>query len=148
MYKNDFISRCLAFFKKSDNKIVNNNKEYVNLPKGKHLIIDARDVPSKALTDSKAVLKALVESVEECGATVLTTTRHDLGLFSSPGYALGIILDESHTTCHCYLNEKLLAIDVFTCGKTSPELVFKHFIKKIDIGDNYSTLLIDRFTDN
>jgi S-adenosylmethionine decarboxylase len=32
------------------------------------------------------------------------------------GFTSVILLDESHITSHCYSNEGLLAIDIFTCG--------------------------------
>lgn len=128
---------------KNQTNLQYNNSFY----KGRHLLIDCRDCPEKILTDSKAVLSALINAIEKAGATILTTSRHELGLNSSPGYAIGIILDESHCTAHCYSQEKLLAIDFFTCSTTNPEDVFEHFISDIDIGSNYSKILINRFTD-
>ena len=34
-----------------------------------------------------------------------------------------VLIDESHVTAHCYSDEGLLAIDVFTCGPHDPEHV-------------------------
>ena len=45
------------------------------------------------------------------------------GSESPPGFAAGVLIDESHVTAHCYSDEGLLAIDVFTCGPHDPEHV-------------------------
>lgn len=42
------------------------------------------------------------------------------------GFTSVILLDESHITCHSYTNMGLLALDVFTCGATDPEIISKY----------------------
>ena len=44
------------------------------------------------------------------------------GSESPPGFGC-CTHDESHVTAHCYSDEGLLAIDVFTCGPHDPEHV-------------------------
>ena len=44
------------------------------------------------------------------------------------GFTSVILLDESHITCHSYTKQGLLALDVFTCGKTNPEII-SNYIK-------------------
>lgn len=114
--------------------------------KGRHLLIDARNVPDETLRNSKKVMKALCESIEIAGANILTTTRHDFGLNSPPGYAMVVALDESHCSIHTYADLGLMAIDFFTCSTTDPEIVFKNFIDRIDIGTDFSTQIVSRFT--
>ena len=43
------------------------------------------------------------------------------GSESPSGFAAVVLIDESHVTAHCYSDEGLLAIDVFTCGPHDPE---------------------------
>jgi len=46
-----------------------------------------------------------------------------------------VVLDESHCSCHTYADLGLIALDVFTCGRTDPQDVL-HFIREeIDLGD-------------
>ena len=45
------------------------------------------------------------------------------GSESPSGFAAVVLIDESHVTAHCYSDEGLLAIDVFTCGPHDPEHV-------------------------
>jgi S-adenosylmethionine decarboxylase len=44
------------------------------------------------------------------------------------GFTSVILLDESHITAHSYTKIGLLALDVFTCGKTNPKVI-SDFIK-------------------
>jgi len=49
------------------------------------------------------------------------------------GFTSVILLDESHITAHSYTKRGLLALDVFTCGNTNPELVAKFVKDKLEI---------------
>lgn len=44
------------------------------------------------------------------------------------GFTSVVLLDESHITAHAYTKQGLLALDVFTCGKTDPTIISR-FIK-------------------
>lgn len=43
------------------------------------------------------------------------------GSQSPPGFAAVFLLDESHCSAHCYSDSGMLAIDVFSCGKTATD---------------------------
>ncbi|HIF04623.1 MAG TPA: hypothetical protein EYQ80_04285 [Candidatus Poseidoniales archaeon] len=43
------------------------------------------------------------------------------GIESPAGFAAVVLIDESHVSAHCYSEQGLLAIDVFTCGEDNPE---------------------------
>ena len=45
------------------------------------------------------------------------------GIESPPGFASIVLIDESHVTAHCYSEDGLLAIDVFTCGDNNPNII-------------------------
>ena len=49
------------------------------------------------------------------------------------GFTSVILLDESHITCHSYTKQGLLALDVFTCGKTNPEIISNYIKEKLEI---------------
>ena len=42
---------------------------------------------------------------------------------SPPGFTSCVLIDESHVTSHCYSDRGWLAVDVFTCGHHSPEVI-------------------------
>lgn len=48
------------------------------------------------------------------------------------GFTSVILLDESHITCHSYTKMGLLALDVFTCGSTNPEIVANYMKEKLE----------------
>lgn len=48
------------------------------------------------------------------------------------GFTSVILLDESHITCHSYTKRGLLALDVFTCGNTNPEVVSNYIKDKLE----------------
>ena len=45
------------------------------------------------------------------------------------------MLDESHCSAHSYADDGMIAMDVFTCGKTDPRDVLKYIREEIDLGD-------------
>lgn len=44
-----------------------------------------------------------------------------------------VILHVIHITCHSYTKLGLLALDVFTCGKTNPEIVADYIKKELEV---------------
>ena len=42
---------------------------------------------------------------------------------TAEGFTSVVLLDESHITAHAYTQQGLLALDVFTCGKTNPKVI-------------------------
>jgi S-adenosylmethionine decarboxylase len=49
------------------------------------------------------------------------------------GFTSVILLDESHITCHSYTKKGLLALDVFTCGQTDPEIISNYIKEKLEL---------------
>jgi S-adenosylmethionine decarboxylase len=49
------------------------------------------------------------------------------------GFTSVILLDESHITCHSYTKLGLLALDVFTCGSTNPEIISNYIKLKLEL---------------
>ena len=49
------------------------------------------------------------------------------------GFTSVILLDESHITCHSYTQKGLLALDVFTCGQTNPEIIANYIKKQLEL---------------
>jgi S-adenosylmethionine/arginine decarboxylase-like enzyme len=49
------------------------------------------------------------------------------------GFTSVILLDESHITCHSYTQKGLLALDVFTCGQTNPEIIANYIKEQLEL---------------
>lgn len=48
------------------------------------------------------------------------------------GFTSVILLDESHITCHSYTKLGLLALDVFTCGQTDPQIISSYIKAELE----------------
>jgi len=113
---------------------------------GRHLIIDCKNVNYNVCLDDKKALNALKEAAEEAGSTVINANRYRLGHDSPPGFTCVVMLDESHCSMHSYADKGLLAIDIFTCGKTDPWVVFSLLKSKLNLYDSeIKTTLLERF---
>ena len=103
--------------------------------RGKHLLIDCRNVSRDVCLDDKAVLKAMASSAERAGATVISQVRYHFEHNSAPGFTAMVLLDESHCSAHSYADLGLIALDVFTCGDTNPYDVLKYMQEELDLGE-------------
>jgi len=84
---------------------------------GTHLILDLWG--AKHLDDLERMEKALRDSVETCGATLLHIHLHH---FTPNGGISGVaVLAESHISVHTWPERNFAAFDVFMCGDAEPE---------------------------
>jgi len=105
------------------------------LHKGKHLLIDCRNVSRELCLSDKLVLSVMARAAERAGSTVVSQIRYKFGSDSPPGFAAVIMLDESHCSAHTYADLGLIAMDVFTCGNTDPRDVLRFIREELDLGD-------------
>ena len=103
--------------------------------KGKHLLIDCRNVAREVCLDDKELLRVMARGAERAGMTVISQIRYNFGHNSPPGFTAIVLLDESHCSAHTYADLGLIALDIFTCGDTDPMEVLKYIRAKIDLGD-------------
>ncbi|MDA1013998.1 MAG: S-adenosylmethionine decarboxylase [Planctomycetota bacterium] len=104
------------------------------LHKGTHLLVDCREVPRDVCLNDGLVLEAMAEGARKAGATVLSQVRYHFGHNSPPGFTAAILLDESHCSAHSYADLGLIALDIFTCGETSPHDVLRCIRERVDLG--------------
>lgn len=48
-------------------------------------------------------------------------------VIDKPGFTSVLLLDASHMSSHCYSNEGLLAVDLFTCGESDTKFIIEKF---------------------
>jgi S-adenosylmethionine decarboxylase len=77
----------------------------------------------------------MAEAARRAGAHVISQTRYHFGHNSPPGFTAVVLLDESHCSAHSYADLGLIALDVFTCGETSPHDLLDHLRDLVDLGD-------------
>jgi S-adenosylmethionine decarboxylase len=81
------------------------------------------------------MLAAMARSSKRAGANVISQIRYQFGHNSPPGFTAVVVLDESHCSAHTYADLGLIALDVFTCGKTEPQDVLAYIREEIDLGE-------------
>ena len=77
----------------------------------------------------------MARAAKKAGSTVISQIRYKFGSDSPPGFTAIVMLDESHCSAHCYADLGLMAMDVFTCGKTNPWDVLRYIQDELDLGD-------------
>ena len=105
------------------------------MERGKHLLIDCRNVPRDTCLNDGEMLQAMAKAATKAGANVVSQVRYHFGHNSPPGFTAVVVLDESHCSAHTYADLGLVALDVFTCGRTDPNDVLKYLREEIDLGD-------------
>lgn len=103
--------------------------------KGRHLLMDCRNVAREVCLNDRLVLNVMARSAERAGATVVSQVRYKFGSDSPPGFTAVVLLDESHCSAHTYADLGLIAMDVFTCGNTNPRDVLRYIQEELDLGD-------------
>lgn len=105
------------------------------MQKGKHLLVDCRNVSRELCLNDKLVLDVLARAAQRAGSTVISQIRYKFGSDSPPGFTAVVVLDESHCSAHTYADFGLIALDVFTCGTTEPREVLRCIQDELDLGD-------------
>ena len=92
--------------------------------RGSHIFLDYLNYSCPSKDEGDWMLSLMRDCVRESGIReVHSHVEVFAGSESPPGFAAVVLIDESHVTAHCYSDEGLLAIDVFTCGPHDPEHV-------------------------
>ncbi len=86
---------------------------------GRHLVLELWEC--QELNCAELLEKALLESVDACGAHLLDLRVHT---FSPQGVTGVAVVSESHIMIHTWPELNYAAVDVFTCGdSTEPQEV-------------------------
>lgn len=102
--------------------------------RGRHLLIDCSQVAREVCLDDKVFLNTMARACEHAGANVISQMRYRFGHDSPEGFTAICMLDESHISAHTYADAGLIAMDVFTCGDTDPQLILQFLREEIDLG--------------
>ena len=105
------------------------------MEKGQHILIDCRNVPRDVCLDDGKMLDVMARSAAKAGMHVISQVRYHFGHNSAPGFTCVCLLDESHVSAHTYADLGLIALDVFTCGKTNPATILDFMREELDLGD-------------
>jgi S-adenosylmethionine decarboxylase len=94
--------------------------------KGTHIFLDFTGfkVSSEDLDETcKFVFSLMEDSLTYTSMKNMHSKMIVLKDDTAEGFTSVVLLDESHITAHAYTQQGLLALDVFTCGKTNPKVI-------------------------
>ena len=115
------------------------------MSKGKHIIVDAYDLPAELLNDDGRILNILSEVAKKNEVNVINTMRYRFGADTPPGCSVILMIDESHISVHTYSEQGIMALDIFTCGtRTNTEQIWEDLKEKFQI-QNFKITKVDRF---
>src|SRR5271157_537167 len=93
-----------------------------------HLIADFSQCDPLLLDDGDYIIEAMDEAAVASGFTVLEGIHHQ---FDPQGFTGILLLSESHFSIHTWPEDNFAAVDLFTCGDTSPEAAVKALQDKL-----------------
>ena len=82
---------------------------------GSHLLLELKDCNPELLNDLSYIRKAMIETAEDVGATIIGESFHH---FSPQGVTGILAIAESHISIHTWPEYGYAAADIFSCGTT------------------------------
>jgi len=92
---------------------------------GKHCVAELYGCDHTILDNEKVLSELLKEAINVAGATLLNMSSHK---FTPQGVTIVALLSESHISIHTWPEDGSAALDVFTCGNSSPDVALLHCI--------------------
>lgn len=108
---------------------------------GHQIVAEFYQCNSALLDDVEYIAKAMFDSAQVAGATIITQTFHH---FSPYGVSGAVIIAESHLAIHTWPEYGYAAVDLFTCGSSvSSEKAFDYLKKALE-AEHVSTVELRR----
>jgi S-adenosylmethionine decarboxylase len=99
--------------------------------KGTHILADYTNVFGNEKEIGNFVFELMIECINKTDMKIVHKKLCILNDDTPPGFTSVLLLDASHFSSHCYSEDGLLSIDLFTCGKTNTKEVVEHFTEKL-----------------
>jgi len=97
--------------------------------KGNHIFADFTGFKGDENYLGKYIFDLMIKAIERTEMKIIHRHLKILNINTPPGFTSVLLLDSSHFTSHCYSDEGILAMDLFTCGPTNTYEVME-FVKK------------------
>lgn len=94
------------------------------LSKGRLVLLDIVGWQDDQDFSAEDLLQSMRAVAEAAGIRIVHEHLvHFDGSVSPKGFAAILLIDESHISAHCYSEQGLLAMDIFTCGEHDPDTI-------------------------
>lgn len=107
---------------------------------GKHCVAEVYGCKPEILNDETALVEMFKSAIELAGATLLNIASHK---FEPQGVTIVALLSESHISIHTWPELGSAALDVFTCGISTPERALLYCVEVLK-PNHYSMKCFDR----
>lgn len=92
---------------------------------GKHLIAEGYGIEKEKLNNLDLFLNIFENGIEKANVTNCGVM---VKKFLPNGITIVILLAESHISLHTYPEKNSLFLDIFTCGKKDPNIIFEEVL--------------------
>ena len=99
--------------------------------KGNHIFADFINVKGDEKYIGNYIFNLMIKAIEQTDMKIVHKHLKILNINTPPGFTCVLLLDSSHFTSHCYSEEGIMAMDLFTCGSTDTNEVMNYVIKKL-----------------
>jgi S-adenosylmethionine decarboxylase len=100
--------------------------------KGTHVFIDVINFYDNDLLQCcKFIFDLMKRGIGLTNMKIMHKRMVMLDKDTEEGFTSVLLLDESHITAHSYTKKGLLAIDIFTCGKSNPNKIGRFILKEL-----------------
>ena len=96
--------------------------------KGNHVFADFTGFKGDEYYLGKYIFELMIKAIERTDMKIMHRHLEILNIDTPKGFTSVLLLDSSHFTTHCYSEEGILAMDLFTCGPTNTYEVME-FVK-------------------
>lgn len=100
---------------------------------GKHLLVEAYGIEKNFLNNTDFFLEFLEKGIKKANVTNCGVM---VKKFIPTGLTIVILLAESHISLHTYPEKNSFFLDVFTCGKKNPIIIFEELKNQLIISLN------------
>jgi S-adenosylmethionine decarboxylase len=105
------------------------NSSHPIITKGTHIILDLKEIENNDLLKFEKDIREILDIISiEFKLNVVGKIIHQFEPFGVTGV---YVLSESHLSIHTFVEEKKVAMDLYTCNDFNESLRFVDFVKKI-----------------
>ncbi len=105
------------------------SSNYHLIEKGTHIIIDISEIENiEILKYTNSIIEILDKIIHEFDLNVVNKAIHQFEPFGVTGV---YVLSESHLSIHTFVEERKVAMDLYTCRTFNEPMKIINFIKKL-----------------
>jgi len=115
---------------------------YNLIEKGTHIILDIYEIENnEILKYNNTIIEILNKIIKEFKLNIVNSAFYQFEPFGVTGV---YVLSESHLSIHTFVEERKVALDLYTCRTFNEPMIIINYIKDLFGNSNYKYKIIDR----